>query len=184
LVLVFSLDEAPLKWAIGGFVEMPKIIRTEIEKCIGCRLCEMHCAIAHEGDNQSRIRIESFFPGIEIPVLCFHCKNTPCKNACPVEAIRIEENCVVQIDSNKCIGCGECVRACPAKAIFKIKKQMAPVVCDLCKAKTKLACVDICPTKALIYDEVPFDGSLYAKDPEIKAMEYCKKNNLHNNPDA
>lgn len=40
----------------------------------------------------------------------------PCAEACPVEAIKIENNVAV-VDEDACIECGACVDACPSEAI-------------------------------------------------------------------
>lgn len=44
---------------------------------------------------------------------CISCGN--CINACPVDAITLEESAVV--DSATCIDCGSCVSECPVDAI-------------------------------------------------------------------
>jgi len=41
-----------------------------------------------------------------------------CIKACPADAITLENNLAV-IDSKKCINCGECIKKCPTKAILK-----------------------------------------------------------------
>jgi NAD-dependent dihydropyrimidine dehydrogenase PreA subunit len=40
----------------------------------------------------------------------------PCKEACPVDAIAIE-NDKATVDEDTCIDCGQCVDACPTVAI-------------------------------------------------------------------
>jgi NAD-dependent dihydropyrimidine dehydrogenase PreA subunit len=40
----------------------------------------------------------------------------PCSEACPVEAIKIEDNLAV-CDEDTCIDCGACIDACPNEAI-------------------------------------------------------------------
>jgi ferredoxin len=40
----------------------------------------------------------------------------PCVEACPVEAIKIEDNQAV-VDADTCIDCGACVDACPNSAL-------------------------------------------------------------------
>ena len=39
-----------------------------------------------------------------------------CVEACPVEAIKIEDDIAV-VDADTCIDCGVCVDACPTEAI-------------------------------------------------------------------
>ncbi len=41
----------------------------------------------------------------------------PCKRACPVDAITMDEDNIVAIDEEKCINCGQCVIGCPFGAI-------------------------------------------------------------------
>ena len=41
----------------------------------------------------------------------------PCKRACPVNAISIDDNDIAIIDKKKCINCGACVVGCPFGAI-------------------------------------------------------------------
>ncbi len=41
----------------------------------------------------------------------------PCKRSCPVDAITMDEDMIVNIDETKCINCGQCVVGCPFGAI-------------------------------------------------------------------
>ena len=49
---------------------------------------------------------------------CCFCQE--CLFACPVGAINIDKN-GAHIDSEKCIGCGKCVKNCASEAIVKIE---------------------------------------------------------------
>lgn len=41
----------------------------------------------------------------------------PCKRSCPVDAISMDANSIVEINEEKCINCGNCIKNCPFGAI-------------------------------------------------------------------
>ncbi len=68
-----------------------KRILVDVDRCCGCRLCEMVCSFSHEnsfGTSISRINVikEDVF-GFDLSIVCWHCH--PCKamEKCPEEAI-------------------------------------------------------------------------------------------------
>ncbi|AQQ09249.1 Ferredoxin [Sedimentisphaera cyanobacteriorum] len=40
-----------------------------------------------------------------------------CVDACPVEAISLDDNGKAEVDADACIDCGACVDECPVEAI-------------------------------------------------------------------
>jgi len=136
-----------------------KYIKIDYVKCTGCRTCEMICAITHgsTAPSHSRIKVDSFFPGIDIPSLCKHCIDPPCFK-CSFGAMTME-NGVVRIDKEKCVGCGVCAQNCPIDAIKIIKSKA--IKCDLCGK-----CVEMCPTNALFFSETSEEAKLTRTDKD------------------
>jgi molybdopterin-containing oxidoreductase family iron-sulfur binding subunit len=171
----------------------------DLSRCIGCRRCVYGCV---EENNPSRdpqiqwIRVlqlekekgvdlehaEHYYnpakvpePGhFYMPVQCQQCRLPPCVKVCPVQATWKENDGIVVVDYNWCIGCRYCMAACPYGARhFNWKKpglsaeEMNPdthylgnrprpvgVVekCTFCIQRTREqpgrypACVEVCPT--------------------------------------
>jgi electron transport protein HydN len=147
------------------------------------------CVVAHEGKRIFEIDPDSYTfnprlfmvktARLSAPVQCRHCENAACKQACTSGAISIKEN-TVYIDTKKCIGCKNCVIACPFGAVEIIEtaevandgtKKMVANKCDLCKGVAdKPSCVKVCPTEALaLVTEDSFDESIAQK--RINALE-------------
>ena len=144
---------------------MAKTLYIDYQKCTGCRLCELVCAVFHDGiSNPARSRIKVMkweAEGLYIPMSCQQCQDAPCLNVCPVKAIsRDEELGRVFVDYDVCIGCRSCVAVCPFGAMnFNIKDKQV-FKCDLCDGDPQ--CVRFCEEKAIDFLEVD-DVSIYKK---------------------
>jgi len=123
-------------------------MRLEVDsnKCTGCSLCQLICALYHFKENnpkKSAIGIIRRFPvpgSFEIRV-CNQCGH--CEDVCPQEAI-YKENGVYRIDEERCTNCGICVDECPEGALFLHREVNIPIKCDLCGE-----CTEYCPSGAL-----------------------------------
>ena len=156
---------------------MAKALYIDHEKCTGCRLCELVCAVKHYGiSNPARARIKVMKweqEGIYVPISCQQCQDAPCLNICPVKAIsRDEELARVVVDYDKCIGCRLCVAVCPfgAMSFNVIDKQV--LKCDLCDGDPQ--CVRFCDRKAVDFvspDEVSIDKKRTAAERLSKVKE-------------
>ncbi len=96
----------------------------DTRSCVGCRACVVAC----KAENKTP-------PGVAYTVVvrqvqeneqdkpffftkpCFHCENPPCIKVCPVSAtFKREEDGIVVVDYDRCIGCRYCMVACPYQA--------------------------------------------------------------------
>lgn len=122
--------------------------------CIGCRTCEIACALEHtaaDGEFHPRLKVMRL-DALSVPVMCHQCENAPCVAACPTGALTLGSE-RVEANAALCIGCQGCAVACPFGAIsIEVITGRNPVMvkCDLCAERDRgPACVDVCPTQAL-----------------------------------
>jgi len=133
-----------------------KTMIVDPERCTGCRLCELVCAVKHNGvSNPSLARIHIVKwenEGFYMPMRCQHCKDAPCMAVCPKDAIyRDKELDCVLVNHDQCIGCKMCVSACPFGAVGWNPKKGRIFKCDLCHGDPQ--CVRFCDMKAVDFVE-------------------------------
>ncbi len=204
----------------------------DLSRCIGCRRCVYGCV---EENNQSRDPQTHWITVLEMdkekgvdledanayydhetvpaegkfymPVACQHCENPPCVKVCPVGATWKEQDGIVVIDYNWCIGCRSCISACPYGARrFNWGEptipndEMNPVTeylgnrprgrgvvekCTFCIQRVRKGlypkCVEVCPVGARKF------GNLLDPDSEIRYIlenkrVYILKDELNTQP--
>lgn len=194
----------------------------DLSRCIGCRRCVYGCVAEN---NQSRdpqihwITVLRFRKGDKwvndlenadkyynpeavpepgyfyMPTQCQQCERPPCVKACPTRATWKEDDGIVVVDYNWCIGCRYCMAACPYGARhFNWAEPDIPVEeintsthylgnrprykgvvdkCTFCIQRIRNspgqypACVEVCPVGARKF------GNLLDPDSEIR---YCIEN--------
>ena len=135
---------------------MSKVLQINHEKCTGCRLCELVCAVRHDGISnpvRSRIRVMKWeMEGVYIPMACQQCKDAPCLHGCPVSAItqNYQTGCV-EVNPDICIGCRTCVSVCPFGGMSFNSIDQKVIKCDLCDGDPQ--CVRFCEVQALEFVE-------------------------------
>ena len=149
------------------------------ERCIGCKQCEVACAVTHSQTQslfwavfeipkpKSLIHAE---PGLNLntsfPNKCRHCNPAPCQGVCPTGAIHrpVDLPEIVMIEARKCIACGMCAMVCPFDVITYHATKAAPgktsvaLKCDHCIERQRAgyvpACVEACKVGALEFGEI------------------------------
>ena len=156
----------------------------DLDICVGCQACAVHCKewniAGHSGplpDNEpygadpSGVwfnRIHTFelvddetgdSRTVYFPKSCLHCEDAPCVTVCPTGAsYKREEDGIVLVNADTCIGCKLCSWACPYGAREYDDDEGVMKKCTLCIDRiynetlpedTRVpACVSTCPAGA------------------------------------
>ncbi|SDM30997.1 4Fe-4S dicluster domain-containing protein [Halarsenatibacter silvermanii] len=127
--------------------------------CIECYACRVACQNENGFPDIARtIEFESLemgnYPDVEYHrarMSCFHCNDAPCIDVCPVDAIEKGYGELNITDIETCIGCEECVAACPFDVPQVVDEEMYK--CNGCTHLVEKdedpACVSTCPTYTL-----------------------------------
>lgn len=133
--LAAALGAAPAAAAAGTAAGAPPPVKRkyrygmviDTRRCIGCNSCAVACKIENKtppGVSYTVVVDEAMGNRLDDKPLfmtkpCFHCENPPCINVCPVSAtFKREQDGIVVIDYDRCIGCRYCITACPYGARY------------------------------------------------------------------
>lgn len=127
----------------------------DIEKCVGCSLCMYACSrrrpkkpeIGIDASGILAASLSGFERGATV-IFCRACKEPPCVQVCPTDALVPKKGGGVILKEKACIACGMCFDACTIGAIFE-RRNGKPAVCIHCGY-----CASYCPHEVLDYVEV------------------------------
>jgi formate dehydrogenase iron-sulfur subunit len=153
----------------------------DVSKCTGCRGCQLACKqwnqqpakqTKHLGTYQNPpdlqantwtlIRFQEVVDKDNVKWLfrkdgCMHCTDAACVKVCPSGALYYTSYGTVGIKHERCIGCKECVSACPFDIPRYDRNTDKVYKCDLCLSRIEAAlppaCVKACPTGAITFGE-------------------------------
>jgi Fe-S-cluster-containing dehydrogenase component/formate-dependent nitrite reductase membrane component NrfD len=135
-------------------------------KCIGCHACTVACKSENRvplGVNRTWVKYveKGRFPNTRRyfqAMRCNHCGNAPCVTVCPVGAVFMRRDGIVDFDPGRCIGCKTCMQACPYDAIYVDPESRTAAKCNFCAHRIdnglEPACVTVCPERAIVVGDL------------------------------
>jgi formate dehydrogenase beta subunit len=151
-----------------------KGILYDASMCVGCRSCETACRRANRLPPEAKpvelssrtwtvITSKELKTGSDTERLflkrqCMHCAEASCVAVCPAGAATYQGE-FVEIDQERCTGCGYCVEACPFEAPRREPDGGTARKCTLCVDRVaqglETACAEVCPQKAILFGDIP-----------------------------
>ena len=127
-----------------------KTIKINVDKCNGCRACEMICSAFHaapkySSNNPARSRIRIIrepLRDLYVPVYAGEYTVSECAGRDKYT-----------IDGKEYDECSFCRASCPSRDEFKEPDSGLPLKCDMCEGEEEPLCVKWCMHDALILEE-------------------------------
>jgi len=130
-----------------------KEIKIDLDKCIGCRACEVACSAFHanpkySSTNPARSRIRVMIDDLNdsyVPIRAGDYTPSECTG-----------RHTYTINGKEYRECSFCGVSCPSRDYFKEPDSGLPLKCDMCEddpPQSEPLCVQVCRTDALTYEE-------------------------------
>ena len=148
-----------------------KEIKVDLDKCTGCRSCEMACSAFHavprySSLNPARARIRVIIDeakDIYVPIRAGEYTQAECSG-----------RNLYTINGKEYTECSFCPPSCPSRDFFKEPDSGLPLKCDMCEDEPPLAepmCVQACQQDALTYIEREEEVEEQKKEVKLEEME-------------
>ncbi|MCJ7579823.1 MAG: (4Fe-4S)-binding protein [Candidatus Aminicenantes bacterium] len=145
-----------------------KIIKVDLDKCNGCRACEVACSAFHaspkySSNNPARSRIRVIHEPLRdvyVPIRA--------GDYTPAECNGRHTYTINEKEYDECSFCGV---SCPSRDVFKEPDSGLPLKCDMCESDPPLTepmCVQWCLVDALTYEEREEDVEDEVKKDEME----------------
>ncbi|MCL6611327.1 MAG: (4Fe-4S)-binding protein [Peptococcaceae bacterium] len=146
-----------------------KIVRSinvDLDKCNGCRACEIACAAYH-----AKPRYSSFNPNRARIRMVIDAQNDEWVAVRSTNYTKAEcdGRRTYTINGKKYSECSFCGMICPSRDLFKEPDSGLPLKCDMCEGEKEPLCVQICSRNALTYEE---------REVEVEADEQVKPDEM------
>lgn len=172
----------------------------DTKRCFGCQTCAVACKTANnlpQGVRWNKIVTSGStevdcgageFPSIDmtfLPMTCQHCADPSCVAVCPTGASYVNDDGIVLVNPDECIGCKACLAACPYDVRVFVEdpswyldfstgdgqepQHVAGTVekCNFCWQRVENggvpACMELCPGRARVWGDLD--------DPESEASK-------------
>lgn len=155
----------------------------DLARCIGCHTCATACKMANNlpknvhfnrvrtvgGDSVDTAAGEYGANTMSfLPVQCQHCENPACLDVCPTGATtKDEETGIVSVDSELCIGCESCIKACPYEGVRTLIKSPEYYL------EVMVGEYDAPPHKGGTVEKCTFCKNLIDRDEVPACMQLC-----------
>lgn len=141
-----------------------KTINIDVDKCNGCRACEVICSAFHaapryssNNPERSRVRvIRDPLRDVYVPVYAGEYAEAECsgRDRYTINGKEYDE-------------CGFCRASCPSRDLFREPDSGLPLKCDMCEGEEEPLCVKWCLVDALTVSE----REVEVKTEEVKREE-------------
>ena len=172
--------------AIDGFPGKRWVMLIDLRKCVGCQSCTAACKFENNIPEGS---FRTWVPDVEIgtypdtrrafhPRLCNHCERPTCIQVCPAGATWQRKDGLVEVDYDRCWGCGACVNACPYDARFINPVTKTADKCNFCAQRVDQgllpACVETCIGGARQFGNLNDPNDPVARQIKSEAVQVLK----------